>query len=197
MEIKANIIRSLAAAAVAALVLTPPALLTSCRKQVRPTAIQIVDSVRHYPATILGQDLTMEYVVRNIGSDMLVITDVQPAVPTIEADKDNPTMIPPGKEGRLKFTFHTDMNIGLARHVIRVFGNIVPHGVAEIVFDTHVVRPSTDLIDYEEYHREHPRPDDTDPDLGGRNLDMEYTTGHTDDGRDSYGDVQYRDETDE
>lgn len=177
-----------------ALALVSAASLTSCRKTVMPTSVAIEDSVRHYPATILGQDLTMEYVVRNTGSDMLVITDVQPAVPTIVPDKDNPTMIPPGKEARLKFTFHTDKNIGLARHVIRIFGNILPHGEAQIIFDTHVVRPSTDLMDYEEYYQEHPRPEDISPEMGGENTDMDYTTGPNDrretDGRDRYGDRQ-------
>lgn len=164
--------------------------LTSCRKTVNPTAIQIEDSIRHYPATILGDDLTMVYVVKNIGSDMLVITDVQPAVPTIEADKENATMIPPGKEGRLKFTFHTDKNVGLTRHIIRIFGNILPHGEAQIIFDTHVVRPSIDLSDYEEYYHDHLEQDNGGGTFNERNMDMEYTTGPTSDGRDKNGDRQ-------
>ena len=67
--------------------------LVSCHKTLEPTAIQIEDSIRHYPATILGEDLEMEYVVRNIGNDMLMISDIQPAVPTIEVDKENVDMI--------------------------------------------------------------------------------------------------------
>lgn len=96
----------------------------------------------------------MVYVVRNIGNEMLMISDIQPAVPTIEVDKANVNMIPPGEEALLKFVYHSDKNIGLARHIIRLFGNIYPSGVAEIIFDTHVVRPSIDLSDYEEYYHE-------------------------------------------
>lgn len=129
-------------------------LLTSCHKKLEPTAIEIEDSIRHYPATVLGDDLEMVYVVRNIGNEMLMISDIQPAVPTIEVDKANVDMIPPGEEALLKFIYHSDKNIGLARHIIRLFGNIYPSGVAEIIFDTHVVRPSIDLSDYEEYYHE-------------------------------------------
>ena len=127
--------------------------LVSCHKTLEPTAIQIEDSIRHYPATILGEDLEMEYVVRNIGNDMLMISDIQPAVPTIEVDKENVDMIPPGEETQLRFIYHSDKNIGLAQHIIRIFGNIYPKGVAQIIFDTHVIRPSIDLSDYEEYYQ--------------------------------------------
>lgn len=153
MEIKIkNIAQSIIGTAVVLMV--GMMLLTSCHKKLEPTAIEIEDSIRHYPATVLGDDLEMVYVVRNIGNEMLMISDIQPAVPTIEVDKANVDMIPPGEEALLKFIYHSDKNIGLARHIIRLFGNIYPSGVAEIIFDTHVVRPSIDLSDYEEYYHE-------------------------------------------
>lgn len=153
MEIKIkNIAQSIIDTAVVLMV--GMMLLTSCHKKLEPTAIEIEDSIRHYPATVLGDDLEMVYVVRNIGNEMLMISDIQPAVPTIEVDKANVNMIPPGEEALLKFIYHSDKNIGLARHIIRLFGNIYPSGVAEIIFDTHVVRPSIDLSDYEEYYHE-------------------------------------------
>lgn len=153
MEIKIkNIAQSIIGTAVVLMI--GMMLLTSCHKKLEPTAIEIEDSIRHYPATVLGDDLEMVYVVRNIGNEMLMISDIQPAVPTIEVDKANVNMIPPGEEALLKFIYHSDKNIGLARHIIRLFGNIYPSGVAEIIFDTHVVRPSIDLSDYEEYYHE-------------------------------------------
>lgn len=153
MEIKIkNIAQSIIGTAVVLMI--GMMLLTSCHKKLEPTAIEIEDSIRHYPATVLGDDLEMVYVVRNIGNEMLMISDIQPAVPTIEVDKANVDMIPPGEEALLKFVYHSDKNIGLARHIIRLFGNIYPSGVAEIIFDTHVVRPSIDLSDYEEYYHE-------------------------------------------
>lgn len=125
--------------------------LTSCHKRLKPTTIEIENRVRHYPPVTLGDDLDMTFMVRNTGKETLVLTDVQPSCPTIEASEANVKMIPAGEEVPLMFTFHSDKNMGLARHSIRLFGNIAPSGVAEIVFDTHVVRPSIDMSDYEEY----------------------------------------------
>lgn len=158
-------------------------LLTSCHKKLEPTAIEIEDSIRHYPATVLGDDLEMVYVVRNIGNEMLMISDIQPAVPTIEVDKANVNMIPPGEEALLKFIYHSDKNIGLARHIIRLFGNIYPSGVAEIIFDTHVVRPSIDLSDYEEYYHEKLK-NDAESILDERKGAKEYLTDTITDGTD-------------
>lgn len=187
MEIKIkNIAQSIIDTAVVLMV--SMMLLTSCHKKLEPTAIEIEDSIRHYPATILGDDIEMVYVVRNIGNEMLMISDIQPAVPTIEVDKANVDMIPPGEEALLKFVYHSDKNIGLARHIIRLFGNIYPSGVAEIIFDTHVVRPSIDLSDYEEYYHEKLK-NDAESILDERKGAKEYLTDTITDGTDKINDI--------
>lgn len=163
-------------------------VLTSCHKKLEPTAIEIEDSIRHYPATVLGDNIEMVYVVRNIGNEMLMINDIQPAVPTIEVDKANVDMIPPGEEALLKFVYHSDKNIGLARHIIRLFGNIYPSGVAEIIFDTHVIRPSIDLSDYEEYYHEKLK-NDAESILDERKGAKEYLTDTITDGTDKINDI--------
>ncbi len=186
MEIKIkNIAQSIIGTAVVLMV--SMMLLTSCHKKLEPTAIEIEDSIRHYPATVLGDDIEMVYVVRNIGNEMLMISDIQPAVPTIEVDKANVDMIPPGEEALLKFVYHSDKNIGLARHIIRLFGNIYPSGVAEIIFDTHVVRPSIDLSDYEEYYHEKLK-NDAESILDERKGAKEYLTDTITDGTDKIND---------
>lgn len=186
MEIKIkNIAQSIIGTAVVLMI--GMMLLTSCHKKLEPTAIEIEDSIRHYPATVLGDDIEMVYVVRNIGNDMLMISDIQPAVPTIEVDKANVDMIPPGEEALLKFVYHSDKNIGLARHIIRLFGNIYPSGVAEIIFDTHVVRPSIDLSDYEEYYHEKLK-NDAESILDERKGAKEYLTDTITDGTDKIND---------
>lgn len=187
MEIKIkNIAQSIIGTAVVLMV--GMMLLTSCHKKLEPTAIEIEDSIRHYPATVLGDNLEMVYVVRNIGNEMLMISDIQPAVPTIEVDKANVNMIPPGEEALLKFIYHSDKNIGLARHIIRLFGNIYPSGVAEIIFDTHVVRPSIDLSDYEEYYHEKLK-NDAESILDERKGAKEYLTDTITDGTDKINDI--------
>lgn len=187
MEIKIkNIAQSIIGTAVVLMV--SMMLLTSCHKKLEPTAIEIEDSIRHYPATVLGDDIEMVYVVRNIGNEMLMISDIQPAVPTIEVDKANVDMIPPGEEALLKFVYHSDKNIGLARHIIRLFGNIYHSGVAEIIFDTHVVRPSIDLSDYEEYYHEKLK-NDAESILDERKGAKEYLTDTITDGTDKINDI--------
>lgn len=186
MEIKIkNIAQSIIGTAVVLMV--SMMVLTSCHKKLEPTAIEIEDSIRHYPSTVLGDDIEMVYVVRNIGNEMLMISDIQPAVPTIEVDKANDDMIPPGEEALLKFVYHSDKNIGLARHIIRLFGNIYPSGVAEIIFDTHVVRPSIDLSDYEEYYHEKLK-NDAESILDERKGAKEYLTDTITDGTDKIND---------
>lgn len=186
MEIKIkNIAQSIIGTAVVLMI--SMMLLTSCHKKLEPTAIEIEDSIRHYPSTVLGDDIEMVYVVRNIGNEMLMISDIQPAVPTIEVDKANVDMIPPGEEALLKFVYHSDKNIGLARHIIRLFGNIYPSGVAEIIFDTHVVRPSIDLSDYEEYYHEKLK-NDAESILDERKGAKEYLTDTITDGTDKIND---------
>ena len=187
MEIKIkNIAQSIIGTAVVLMV--SMMVLTSCHKKLEPTAIEIEDSIRHYPATVLGDNIEMVYVVRNIGNEMLMISDIQPAVPTIEVDKANVDMIPPGEEALLKFVYHSDKNIGLARHIIRIFGNIYPSGVAEIIFDTHVIRPSIDLSDYEEYYHEKLK-NDAESILDERKGAKEYLTDTITDGTDKINDI--------
>lgn len=126
--------------------------VSSCHKRLGPTAIRVDDSVRHYPSIVLGEPLDLAYEIHNIGTETLVIIDVQPSCPTIEVSEHNVNTIPPGKSATFHFTYHSEKNIGLAKFSIRIFGNIAPKGVAELIFDTHVVRPSIDMSDYEEYY---------------------------------------------
>lgn len=144
--------KALSAAGVAILLLVATTL-SSCHKELDPTDMEIEDPIRHYPPITLGDELVMVYMVTNMGKETLVITDVQPSCPTIDISPANTNIIPPGESVPMKFVFRSDKNIGLARHCIRFFGNIKPAGVAELVFDTHVVRPSVDLSDYEEHYQ--------------------------------------------
>lgn len=131
------------------------ASLTSCHKTLEPTSVQIRDSIRHYYPVVLGDELSIECVITNLGDENLAITDIQPSNFSTVLTSSFPGIIPPGKSEILSFVFHTEKNVGLAQHTIRFFGNIEPEGVAELVFDTHIVRPTVDSFDYEEvYYRE-------------------------------------------
>ncbi len=136
-------------------------LLTACHKRIDPTDIRILDIDRHYYPVVQGEDVRMSYVLINDGKHPLVISDIQPASLHIELAKEAPRLIPAGDSARLCFVFHTDRNVGLTEHKIRLFANIesvnglvdsLHTGVVVIRFDIPIVRPSLDGSDYEEHY---------------------------------------------
>lgn len=112
--------------------------------------VKVADSVRHYYPMTLGEELNIIYELTNVGADPLVINDIQPSCGCIIADEDNDLIVFPGKTIKLKFRFDSSKNIGEVDHTIRVYGNILPKGVAELKFDVNVVPPSAYTPDYEE-----------------------------------------------
>lgn len=127
-------------------------MFTSCHKELKPTTVHIKDSIRHYYPIVLGDELSIICELENTGTEDLGITDIQPSNFSIVMDTSMPHVIPPGKKEALHFIFHSEKNVGYAEHTIRIFGNIVPNGVAELTFDTHIVRPTIDDSDYEEVY---------------------------------------------
>lgn len=125
---------------------------TSCTKVLGPTKVEIEDSVRHYLPVVLGDDVRMVWVIKNVGNESLVIKDIQPSNGSIEFKSLETSLIPPGGEEKIYVVFHSSKNVGYAEHKIRVFGNIEPDGVAEMRFDIHIVRPTLDRTDYEEIY---------------------------------------------
>lgn len=127
--------------------------LSSCKKTIGPTIIEVQDSVRHYYPVVQGSDLRMSYRVYNRGNRPLVLTDVLPSCNVIEFIKEPPRLIPSGDSANLVMVFHSLQNIGFAEHKVRLYGNF-NDGVATITFDVHIVRPTLDKSDYEEHYFE-------------------------------------------
>lgn len=129
-------------------------MMASCEtilhKELKPTAVGIKDSLRHYYPIVLGDELSITCELTNKGSEPLAITDIQPSNFSIVLSSPMPDVIPPGGTQYINFIFHSEKNVGFAEHTIRFFGNIFPEGVATLTFDTHIVRPSADKSDYEE-----------------------------------------------
>lgn len=128
-----------------------------CQKQVGPTQVAVEDSVRHYYPMVLGEELNILYVIKNMGEEPLVINDIQPSCGCIVFDEKLDHIVFPGKELRLKFVFDSSKNLGLVEHTIRIYGNIVPKGVVELKFDVNVVPPSENTPDYEETYSQRQR----------------------------------------
>lgn len=133
----------------------PTVFFTSCTKILGPTKVEIEDSVRHYLPVVLGDDVRMVWVIKNVGNENLIIKDIQPSNGSIEFKSIESTLIPPGSEEKVYLVFHSSKNVGYAEHKIRIFGNIEPDGVAEMKFDIHIVRPTLDRTDYEEIYFDH------------------------------------------
>ncbi|MBQ0057499.1 MAG: hypothetical protein KBT20_07575 [Bacteroidales bacterium] len=129
---------------------------TSCNsflhKELKPTAMGIKDSIRHYYPIVLCDELSITCEISNKGNEPLAITDIQPSNFAIELNSPMPSVIPPGGMEMVNFIFHSEKNVGFAEHKIRFFGNIIPNGVATLIFDTHIVRPTVDKFDYEEIY---------------------------------------------
>lgn len=121
-------------------------------KELKPTAIGVKDSIRHYYPVVLGDELTITCELSNKGTEPLAITDIQPSNFSIALTSPMPSVIPPGGVEEVSFVFHTEKNVGFTEHTIRFFGNIIPDGVASLTFDTHIVRPTVDRFDYEEVY---------------------------------------------
>lgn len=132
------------------------AAMTSCNKllhkELKPTVMEIKDSVRHYYPIVLCDELSINCEISNKGTEPLAITDIQPSNFAIELNSAMPSIIPPGGTEMVNFIFHSEKNVGFAEHKIRFFGNILPDGVATLTFDTHIVRPTLDRFDYEEIY---------------------------------------------
>lgn len=138
--------------AVIGAVATTYLILSRWEKTLSPTTMEIKDSIRHYYPIVLGDELSITCEIKNTGNEPLSITDIQPSNFSISLESDMPGLLPPGSKHELSFIFHSEKNVGYAEHTIRFFGNIAPEGVAELTFDTHIVRPSIDETDYEEVY---------------------------------------------
>lgn len=124
-----------------------------CEKKMYPTAMAVDDSIRHYYPIVAGEKLQFSFLVRNIGDSPLLLDDVQPSCGCIMG-KLNANIIPPHDTLTLSFTFDSSKNVGYVRHAIRIYGNILPRGMATLIFDVNVVPPSDHDPDYEEVYQE-------------------------------------------
>lgn len=128
-------------------------VFSGCEKKMLPTALTVVDSIRHYYPIVAGEQLKFSYVLRNVGDYPLLLDDVQPSCGCI-VGKLNANITPPHDTLTLSFTFDSSKNVGYVRHAIRLYGNILPKGMATLIFDVNVVPPSDHDPDYEEVFQE-------------------------------------------
>lgn len=147
-------------AATAACTLTSLTSLTSCYTEVGPTWVHIPDSVRHYYPVVMGDKIKVTFWVENHGEYPLVIDEIQPSCGCIQTEDNRETygIIPVGKRQKFNFLFDSSKNIGEVEHTIRVFGNLVDDGMAEMQFNVNIMPSEASNIDYEaNYYAEQQR----------------------------------------
>lgn len=126
--------------------------LVGCKKVIGPTTVSVVDSVRHYYPIIQGEKIKMIFEIKNTGNQPLVINDIQPSSLSLTNTTDNDVIIMPGMAKPVEFVYDSSMNLGYVHEVIRIFGNLATKGVLELSFDTNVVSPTQDPVDYEIFY---------------------------------------------
>lgn len=127
---------------------------SGCKKKIEPTVLKVEDSIRHYYPVVAGDEVNISFRVTNIGDDPFLIDDIQPSCGCIVNNYTDVKSIPPHDTLTLAFTFKTNKNVGYVRHSIRLFGNVLPKGMATMVFDINIVPPSGNDPDYEEIYSE-------------------------------------------
>ena len=110
----------------------------------------IKDSVRHYYPIKQGQQLDIMFTITNTGDAPLIISEMQPSCGCIILDKSSHIIIPEDGIRQFKATYNSIKNVGEVVHRIRIFGNMLPNGKAELKFDVNVVPDADYTRDYEE-----------------------------------------------
>lgn len=125
-----------------------------CKKKVQPTSMTIKDSIRHYYPIKQGQQLDIMFAVTNTGNAPLIISEIQPSCGCIIVDKSSHIIIPEDGVRLFKATYNSIKNVGEVVHHIRIYGNMLPNGRAELKFDVNVVPDADYTRDYEELYQE-------------------------------------------
>lgn len=92
--------------------------------------------------------------ITNTGDAPLIISEMQPSCGCIILDKSSHIIIPEDGIRQFKATYNSIKNVGEVVHRIRIFGNMLPDGRAELKFDVNVVPDADYTRDYEELYQE-------------------------------------------
>lgn len=129
-------------------------IVYGCKTEIRPTQVDIEDPIRHYYPIPQGEELTLDYEVRNVGKSPLVISDIQTSCGCITTSSTR-HVVPPEQKMTLRFKYNSTKNVGLVENTICLYGNFQDSSLVKLQFDVHVVPPSDYTPDYEEIYFKH------------------------------------------
>lgn len=128
--------------------------LLSCKKDLKPASIIIIDPVRHYYPVIQGEMMTISYEFENTSDNPLFIQEVQTTCGCLVPRSELPIVVLPHKMGFINLTFNTIKNTGYVNHYIYCYGNFQDSTCIELAFDTNVVPRADYVRDYEQLWHE-------------------------------------------
>lgn len=121
----------------------------------RKTSLLIVDNDRHYFPVLAGQKKELSFVLKNTGSNPLIIKEIITSCGCLAVeDEFGAFSVPPGQERTLNLTYNSAKNIGFVKHYISLYGNFDDAPMKEIMFDIHVVPDAMYTKDYEELYND-------------------------------------------
>lgn len=130
-------------------------MMSSCMDiKDRKTTIEIADNNRHYYPILTGQELEVSFIVKNTGTEPLMVTDIVSSCGCIKlADQKGAFAIPPKQERPVSLVYNSTKNIGYVKHYVSLYGNFVDAAYQDFVFDVNVVPNALYTQDYEELYR--------------------------------------------
>lgn len=128
--------------------------LLSCNYEIKDTKISVKNPSRHYRPLLQGQELKIQYEVKNIGTSPLNVAEVFTSCGCILVDNSTMKNIPPNGSFFLKMTYDSNKNIGLVEHKIYLYGNFNDAKPFELKFDVNVVPDALYTKDYEELYEQ-------------------------------------------
>lgn len=129
-------------------------VLFSCKKELKPATVEIVDQVRHYYPVIQGEILAITYEIENTSNNTLFIRELQTTCGCIIPKDDLPIVILPKRSGKVRLGFDTIKNSGYVEHYVWCYGNFADSTWREMRFTTNVVPPADYVHDYEQLYRD-------------------------------------------
>lgn len=130
--------------------------VTSCKdKALKEATVEIEDPDRHYYPVVQGEFLPIQYNIKNVGDEPLVIQEIQTSCGCIIPFDDLPIMVLPGKTNTVRLSYNSMKNTGYVDHQVYLYGNFTDSARRVLTFDTHVVPPADYTRDYEVIFQEH------------------------------------------
>jgi len=130
-------------------------VFTACGIKDKTTTLEVVDPDRHYYPILRGQELDIQYEIKNTGDNPLFISDIHTSCGCMLVDESSFKVLPAKGSGFIRIKYNSIKNIGYVKHYVTIFANMESENMKEMTFDLHVVPNTLYTKDYEELYSEY------------------------------------------